>query len=1082
MQNLSTLLPDLINHILNLYVRAWTFTDDKIPTLAYSESVIRFSKLLSIICRSHGSLDEQGLQRIVRNTKTPKGQGSGDKAGTFPSKAEIAMVLFRAFPGPGSEEDLPVADRTVILAGISSVLSDLGYHRKKALVLKELASALLPALVQARKEGAAEMGVHPAASLIALSAAVGHQTSKPVDGHIADSEHGMRDFLALICKEYGIMLPTPTRLEDLENDVCESNNQISSNTITALQNYDSDEIIIARAVEQASISLLGAQQLKLDVLRACINICEALPDLGGVLRFSADTLRTAGSGVAPGPESDNGSPALPLEDQVRLANNISRTLSASQQLGAGLLEGEYWDEFIVRGIDFGEINPTKRPIPHAKAELAIVHTTKTQAVKTPFIHNPFGHKTASTSLEPIFVAGEDIMFRVTLQNLYDFDLEVEALKLESKGVFFESLPISTTIGPYRTQTMGLKGIPSTAGSLIITGCVAKIKGCRERRFPLFAEPWSLKLDARTTPQKLLESNVRRGHTSTELQENAVDIKSYGPRPSSLHSNIIDSQPNVVLKSISLPQSAAMLLEGETKIFTVTLQNLSPSVTADLVLISFKDSTASQLQSALANKALTPAELYELEFSAAHSKSFKLLQTDLDREPTIAPGGTLTFSVEMFGRPGLSHGTIQIDFAHLGVSRSEVPSQFYTRQLQIPLAVTVNASVDLIRNDLIPFTSNFAWQNQRRQSQPPSTSSSSSSTPEHHGWPSSSRRKSKDDNQFASLLSRLGLHSQDQQHVLLLLDLRNSWPNLLHTSIQVRQTSSYSNDQPPIPDVWKRAYTVHETQQPGHTSRLVLIIPRLYVSNPHAPIPSLNESTKRQFVVSASREASAEVELAAREAFWYREELLKHICASWREDSTGRSGSINIRSLRLSTRMISALKLEDLAIRFSVHPSWSTSAPATSGDIKQTSLNCFAIPTSTFVTLQVHLRNRSSLPIHPLLRLQPLLRYQPHNIALDLSKKLIWNGLLQRVLPVMGAKETRDVDIGICALSEGHFEIGAVVEEVKVLEASAGNDGSEERDVEDAVLKGWREGKRDRRVWYSDEPCVLIAKELPAEDG
>jgi len=1072
MQDLTGLIPDMINNILNLYVRAWTFTDDKIPALAFSESTIRFCKLLTVIRLSHGVLDDEGLRQIVLNAQISQ-RAPVDKPIPFPSKAEISAILFRACPSPNSDDALPVTDRTVLLSGISSVLSDLGYGRKKALVLKELASVLLPALVQARKDGAAEMGVHPAASLVALGAAVGNAALHHSDSRFGDSEYGLRGFLTTICREYRILTPAPPELGDAVARKHQGNDQMSSEWLPA---YDSDGSIITRIVEQASASLYGAQQLKLDVLRACINICEALPDLGGVLRFSADTLRTAGSGIAPGPESDNGSPAMPIEDQIRLANNITRTLSASQQLGLGSLEAEYWDEFLVRSIELAETDPSKNPMWHAKAELDIASTAQAQAVKNPFIYNPFSNKTASKTREPALVAGEEIMFRATLQNLYDFDLEIEGIELESDGVPFESLPISAIIGPYRTQTMGLKGRASSAGSLHITGCVVKIKGCRERRFPLFVESWFLKVDAKTKPHDILTSTSSYEATSSEIRIDTDDIKRYGPVTSSLRLNVLDFQPIVAMKSVSLPQSAAMLLEGETKPFTVTLQNLSPTVSADLLLVAFQDSIASQLQSALSNKDLSLAELYELEIAVTRNQSFKWLRTASDPEPTIEPGGTTTFSVEIFGRPGLSYGTMQIDFAHLGAPKSEAPPQFYTRQLLVPFVVTVNASIDLVRNDIAPLTSDFAWRNQQRHSQPPSTTSSTSSTPETRIRPSFSRRRSRDDNRFRSLLSRLGLHSQDQEQVLLFLDLRNSWPNLLTTSIQVRQMNTASNDPPSTSDAWKRAYTVHETQKPGHTSRLVLILPRLYVSNSHAPIPSLNPSTKHQYVVSASGDTSREAELAARETFWYREELLKHVRATWREDSTGRSGTINLRSLRLSTRMVTTLKLEDLAIRFSVHPSANPSSPTPSPTIDQTSLNAFTLPTSTFLTLRTHLYNRSSRPIHPLLRLQPLLRHQPHNVALDLSRKFVLNGLLQRVLPVLEAQGTTEIDVGFCVLSEGEYEVGASVEEVKGLNAAADRNENSGNGTEDFALKDWTHEKGERRVWYASEPCVLVAKD------
>ena len=1081
---MTGILPDLVNNILNLYVRAWTFTEDKIPALAFSESVIRFSKLLTVVKLSHGRLDDRGLMKIVMNIGATTENGIADQLSPFPSKAELTTTLFRAFPSPVVEAALPIADRAMILAGIASVLSDLGYHRKKALILKELVSALLPALVQARKDGAAEMGVHPAASLVALSATSGNAASQQSDSRLGESEYGMRSFLSLLCTEYGVLLSTAPSKE------LEGNDKSSSS--------DGDNEIAARILRQASTQLYGAQDLKSDILRICINICEALPDLEGVLRFSADALRTAGSGIAPGPDSSDGSPALSIEDQVRLVNNISRALSASQQLGLENLQAEYWDEFLVRGVELADIASYLHPTPHARGELELVNGVESKAVKNPFIYNPFGKSIATNTAQPTLVAEEEVSFRVTLQNLYDFDLEVERITLETSGTAFDSLPQGIFVGPYRTQTMTLVGIPRAGGSLRVTGCIAKIKGCRERRFPLFSKPWAFNIDVRTDPRDVAISS--QDGSAAETGKVQTTSKVQEPVVSQLQLNVIDVQPNVVMRSISLPQSAIMLLEGERKIFSVTLKNLSSAVPTDLLSISFKDSTAAQLQSALSNKDLTLSELYELELSATRNQSFKWIRTASDPEPKIDPGGSVKTEVEVFGKPGLSRGSIHVDFGYLGVPKSQVKDRFYTRQLVIPIAITVNASVELIRNDLINFTSDFVWQNQQRQQSRPS-SSSTSSTPESQSRHHTRRRTSKDENTFSSLLSRLGLgSSDDNEHCLLLIDLCNSWPNLLTTSIQVRQTPSKDPSSSSSSDLWKRAYTVHETQQPGHTSRLVLILPRLYLSNPHAPIPSLNPSTKRQYVVNTRKDASLEAELAAREAFWYREELLNHIRATWREDSTGRTGTINMRSLRLNARMIPALKLEDLAISLSLsstpppnHPPTpppdSSPSAATKNDAQETShpiqtlgRSKFAISTSTFHTLTTTLHNRTPYPIHPLLRLQPLLRNQQHNIALDLTKRFLWNGVLQRALPVLKGGETRDVSLDFCVLAKGEYEVGASVEEVRRINVSRDGKDKEGAIDEDFAARGPGKGtgagvgarEEERRVWHAREPCVIIA--------
>ena len=167
-------------------------------------------------------------------------------------------------------------------------------------------------------------------------------------------------------------------------------------------------------------------------------------------------------------------------------NNISRTLGAAQHLGLQHPEADYWDEFLVRGIEYVDGSPSRVLIPHAKSELEIAETIAAKKEKNPFIYNPFLKTNASAvAAEPVLVAGEEVIFRVTLQNLYDFDLYVERIQLEADDINFKSYPQYLMIGPYRTQTISLGGMPHAIGALNITGCVAKIRGCRERGFANF---------------------------------------------------------------------------------------------------------------------------------------------------------------------------------------------------------------------------------------------------------------------------------------------------------------------------------------------------------------------------------------------------------------------------------------------------------------------------------------------------------------------------------------------------------------------------------------------------------------------
>ncbi|KAI9049565.1 hypothetical protein LZ554_006592 [Drepanopeziza brunnea f. sp. 'monogermtubi'] len=995
LRNLEALLPELLDRILNIYTRATNNTGEAMPQFPFSETAIRFSKLLSAIHLARGTLNDDVLQLIVLDTpfKTPASLVP-PRLYIQPTRTEIMTTLFRAFPASASPESLQLVDRTLVLSGIASVLGSLGLQRKKAMVIRELVAVIIPGLVQARIRGAADMGVHPAAGLSALISANSNTNGAGgLDLGEGDVETGVDTFLCSLGQTYGVVSST---------------NNSNANDPT----YDSDESVVARILHNASVRSFGGQILKMDVLRSCINISEALPDFHGVLKFTADLLRTAGSGVAPGPRSEDASPLMSREEQVRLATNISRTLSAARNLGVKDLQAEYWDEFLLRGVELDPLSPTRTPIPHTKSELPGATASSEAKEVNPFIYNPFLRTPDTAAADHLLVAGEGAIFRATLQNPYEFDVEIESIRLETEGAEFESSAQKTVIGPYRTQILTIPGTPKVAGKLRITGCLIRVRGCRERRFPIFDQPWS--------PQRELKIKTIGVAALFKPKDRPVSVSSgpvtttpaaVAPKPTSLGLSVIDRQPVVVVKSTSLSQSALMLLEGERQVFQLTLQNLSKETPVDLVLFSFKDSTQTPLQTAMSNRDASPAELYEYELIFARKQALRWKRKQ-NESLFIAPGGTATFDIEVLGRPGLKSAVVQIDYAHIGVPVTEIEDNFHTRQVSLPLTVTVNASVELAKFDILPLTGSIPrslW----------STVGSVATA----------------ENDFRA-----------EDYCLALLDLRNAWPSHLHIRLEILQGGS-----------------IDEEILPGNTSRIIFPMRRIFLDDPSASIPALDPSRARQFVVSAGN-ISADSERANREAFWYREEVLKMLSGTWVVKSgPHRHGDIELRSVRLSQRMIEAIKIDDVAIELCVNGSTGPQ---------------HELITDAFSELTVRISNRTKEPISPLLRLQPSLRNQAHAISLDLSKKLVWNGTLQQMLPVIPGKESIEMNVGVTGLARGEFEMSASIEEaqlqiepLKAVNADGGRPRANTRMMMDAVL-----GARERRIWHSREPCRIVVRD------
>lgn len=1063
LRNLQIILPELLERIIGLYSRV---TGEQLPPFPLSETIIRFCGTLAMLHQREGKLDRDTLDIMVLGKLHAIPLTTSPRLTVTPNRTQITNLLFKAFPSHAPEV-LTTVDRALILSGIATVLGAIGFHRKKAMVVRELVSVLIGGLVEARTRGAADVGIHPAAGLVALNAVNGHTNGAgALELGEGDIEYGVDAFLGLLCKVYGVV-------------TFDESAQKSKAVAGAPSVLDANSNVISRIQNQSAVRHFGMHNVKTNILRACIHFSEALPDFNGVLRFSSDLLRTSGSGVAPGPRREDAAPMISREEQVRLANNISKTSDLAQRLGLGHLSAEYWDEFLIREIIMDPLPPSRTPIEHSKTFLPGITATRSSQDVNPFIYNPFSRTSEKIAVERTLVAGEAAKFRITLQNPYDIDVEIESIKLDTEGAKFESSDESTILGPYRTQILKIFGTPLEAGAVRVTGAIVRVRGCRERRFPIFPQPWAPETDIKI-----------KGIGLGALEKNKKILPPPGPalKPDSIELKAISAQPVVVIQSTSLPQSSVMVLEGERQIFSITLRNLSSTTPADLLLFSFQDSTQAPLQAAIAHRDATPIELYEYELILARKQALRLRKVDNSKR-YIAPGGTGTFEFEILGKPGLTSGTVQVDYAYLGVPQIEVDRQFHTRQVCLDLMITVNASIELARADILPIQSPISSSLWSRAS-----SSEEGSEPESEPEPGSQ--------------SQQVLACDDQ--CLLVMDLRNAWPS----DMQVRFESA-------------EGVAVEEHILPGNTNRVVVPIPRVYLEDPHASIPALNPSRQRQFVVSSSR-ITPEVERGNREAFWYRERILSEALrsATWRTLSgsgSPRSGTVELRGLRLTSRMIDTVKIDEVGIDISVENS--------SGTINADNNNNNTIYVDDFAQIRVRITNRTENPIYPTLRLMPSLGRRPPgggglgggvvSAALDLTRKLAWNGTLQRHLPLLAAKSGADVLLGVTALCRGEFEVAASVEETQLWipnspspssSSSAGGDerdkhkddddrhgdggelGAEEDDEEaeeerqrmrrereradtqammDAVL-----GAKERRIWHSRYPCLVSVRDPP----
>ena len=964
----------------------------------FLDITVRSANALTILYQSLGVLNKESLNALVIDDQASAVPKQNIQRYDGPGPADIATILFRVIPTQPPGNIHFALDDIRTMCGITSSFARLGQSRKHAFLMRGVALLLLPALIIARKAGAAEMGVHPAASLTTINETMGNGiVNKSTAGN------GVLEFLKLLCATHGIH----------QRDSLDSPNVGDQN------DSDSDQAVIARIIENAVSLQKGSMRARIEVLRLCVNICEALPSIQGVLWYSAETLRAAGTGRIPEPDSPDGIPLMAMEEQIRLHNNISRTISLVRHKALTVAEGEYWNEFLVRGVDYFGNDRFKALTVNNPKNVAAV----TSATKNPFIHDALAARPQLSDTRPLLVVGEEAMFRTTLQNVYEIDLIIERIKLVASGVPVDCEISHTHIGPCRAQTILLSATPRAVGELSVEGCLVKVQGCRERRFPVFNKPWSLNLDAQKERKEHVDDQGASESTSAPQ----------GPEISKLLLKVILAQPNVVLQASSLPESSVMLLDGEIRRFDIQLLNVSSDVPADLLLLSFDDSATAQSKAIISDQELTPLELYELEYSILHRPAL-ILSTEENESHGIPPNGCGQHTIEVLGKPGLSTAEVRIDFTHLGSPLSQVNERFYTRNITIPLMITVNASVELVRNDILPITLSNLISGALTKLKEKDLENGDSMN----------------DLDSDSVAPRLPAASSD---VLLVLDFRNSWPTPLMLTLKHKSVTS---------GAFIAKYG--ESVAPGHVARVPLAISkfRLPTHDSRSQIPSLQLGAKKQYVVSSSGTQSPAAEIVAREIFWYRQRLLDQLQAEWEEEGTRRKGYVNLRSLRLSTRMLDILRLDDLEVSIEIKSAAGEDEP-----VSQMGKSKYLAPLNTFITCTISLQNRSLSSLQVMVGLNPYASHQnPGFAGVELSRGFVWNGTLRQRKCIVRPEGIKKVCFDFCLITEGSWHISANAEEIQVPSDEESTANSED----DWAMKAL--AAKEKRTWRSED-CEIL---------
>ena len=249
--------------------------------------------------------------------------------------------------------------------------------------------------------------------------------------------------------------------------------------------------------------------------------------------------------------------------------------------------------------------------------------------------------------------------------------------------------------------------------------------------------------------------------------------------------------------------------------------------------------------------LAEDEAAEVEFFLYERPAFSWLARKHSGS-IISPNQAEDVCVQISGKRGLTRGVVNLEYAFTDPDSQDVG--LYCRQVEFNLAITVNASLELLACDFMP----LALDTQ------------------------------------ASENAQIGaLNLWDSNRFLLVLEMRNSWINPLTLTLSVTEVN-------------KPPRTISHLLQSGQTRRIIVNLPRILFPaiKKETPLPRRNRD--RQFVVSSS--TTKDSVAAAREAWWYRQHILDCIDGTWAEQGVGgRRGNVEMRGIRLNERHIGVVK-------------------------------------------------------------------------------------------------------------------------------------------------------------------------------
>ncbi|KAL9548722.1 hypothetical protein PS6_006462 [Mucor atramentarius] len=977
-----TEITDMYEDLLQIYIKVNSTTSIPIPKLVFAEACLKISRFLMIIFLNGGWSDTL-LTKIVQSSPS---DSILKREGRFMSVSDLVKCK-----GSGltrfsiakwitkiwimDVDDMPMIDQINIMTQMSSVLSTIGYHRKSAWFMYETLNRMIPLLIQGRAAMA---------------------SSSPNKKDVGKGDDGILEVLKRICEVYGIGGKANYQIVLMEPSV----NQYGIEQ-RVIHQEKTDHAV------KSDIVGFGWAALQIDILRECIVISEAIQDHASMLYYTTVLLKNLYQHIS-------------KDEQIRLASSIQRIVNISKRSGQVDSNVNYWGFNIVKSIQPIPPIPRKAIYQHPLLIAKALAASKEGRASSgdPFIYNPFAKK-KDDKPQINLIKDEVCEFKVVLTNPFGFDLELSNVVLSTSGIEFSAIPTAITIPANETLALRLMGTPLETGSLIIRGCIIKITGFAEQEF-LNEKQEVKKIEQPKNSKDIVQQSIE----SERYKYTQVNVKwTYGilltcktdQKLSEKESagavqqeslNVIDDQPLLKIKSTSLLHGAVMLFEGEMTHLSIQVENIG-NIPVDFLTLSFTDSTT--IHPKPINPELPTEEQYEIELYTKGTPVFswegsKADSNQIGKKISLPPGEHTEIIVNIYGKQGCTGGAIHVDYGYLDraikdqserlteAAADDLPATLYTRQLYLPIMITVYQNLEPLNWDVLYLRDNMSVTESMVKEAQDMISSQNIRQIESAEQPVE---------QLLVITQQSNDNADKNPYCLLTLDVRNTWTTPFDIEFTVDNSSG--NEDTSTTNLLKSVVTI----QPALTKRMVLPLKKLFLTSEERlqPIPSFD--LNKQFVVSQAPKMAPEQERARLQMFWYREQLLSRVKATWQCRSNGRGGIINLRpSLRLTGLQLNVLKKQD--IEFIVD--MSKEGAETTGHRQ------FKCRVNSFVHMNVTIANRQVRPVKLILRVQPVQSYNDGAKEYDLTEKLLMQGVSQLVLPEIPPNGEITHEIPLCFLS------------------------------------------------------------------